>query len=105
MLSPVLHFRASSRGSRTQDQTDQFRENTINVYLQDVQHLVRRAIVGLPGENWSGSDVVLTTSCYRRVHQVRTPTSHLPSQGRVLQCERGGPPSSPEILHISCAEG
>ena len=43
-------FRASSRGSRrSQEPLDHYRENSINVYLQDVQHLVRRGIVGLPG--------------------------------------------------------
>lgn len=38
--------RSSSRGSRSQDQ--EYKE-TIQVYLHDCQHLVRRGIVGLPG--------------------------------------------------------
>lgn len=43
--------RASSHGSRkSQDPPlDQFKENSLNVYLHDVQHLVRKGIVGLPG--------------------------------------------------------
>ena len=47
--------RASSHGSRRSHEPpapvmpDQFRENSLNVYLHDVQHLVRRNIVGLPG--------------------------------------------------------
>ena len=50
--------RASSHGSRRSQEPcvpvnnvipDQFRENSLNVYLHDVQHLVRRSIVGLPG--------------------------------------------------------
>ena len=49
-LSGIFMFRASSRGSRrSQEPLDHYRENSINVYLQDVQHLVRRGIVGLPG--------------------------------------------------------
>ena len=43
--------RASSHGSRRSHEppVDQFKENSLNVYLHDVQHLVRKNIVGLPG--------------------------------------------------------
>jgi len=43
--------RASSHGSRRSQEPppDQFKENSLNVYLHDVQHLVRKNIVGLPG--------------------------------------------------------
>ena len=43
--------RASSHGSRWSQEPppDQFKENSLNVYLHDVQHLVRKNIVGLPG--------------------------------------------------------
>ena len=58
-VTPQPHLRnssrASSHGSRRSHEPpapvmpDQFRENSLNVYLHDVQHLVRRNIVGLPG--------------------------------------------------------
>ena len=59
-VTPQPHLRnnsrASSHGSRRSQEPvpvnvipDQFRENSLNVYLHDVQHLVRRSIVGLPG--------------------------------------------------------
>ena len=48
---PRNNSRASSHGSRRSHDPppDQFRENSLNVYLHDVQHLVRKNIVGLPG--------------------------------------------------------
>ena len=49
--------RASSHGSKRSHEPppDQFKENALNVYLHDVQHLVRKNIVGLPGEIKKGT--------------------------------------------------
>ena len=48
---PRNNSRASSHGSRRSHDLpqDQFKENSLNIYLHDVQHLVRKQIISLPG--------------------------------------------------------
>ena len=102
---PRNNSRASSHGSkRSHDPPpDQFRENSLNVYLHDVQHLVRKNIVGLPGNLSQLFENILQQNYFRRLHKVWQPSAHISRESWLFISLWRGSIDTSEILHLCCS--